>query len=382
MHAETIAIGSELLLGAIIDTNSAAIAQRLQSIGLPLYHSSAIGDDVDRIATAVLHGLARSDLVITTGGLGPTVDDMTREAVAQAVGQPLVFDEALLAQIEQRFARLNQTMADNNRRQAYRPEGAVPIENPVGTAPCFIVEQAGRIVVCLPGVPREMEYLMDHAVLPYLRQRFNLTGCIKSRAVKVAGVGESVVDQRVGDLEALANPTVGLNASAGFITIRITATADSEDAADRLIAPVEAGIRERLGDWVFGTDADSLESVVLAGLRQRGESLATIECGSGGRLAGRLAEADQAGGVFLGGRVLASSAAVELINLARQVAVEAGASWGLACAFGHHRGKAKLGVAIWGAAYQEHWQRGFAGHPGLAPEWSANVALNALRVAL
>lgn len=380
MPTEIIAIGSELLLGEIIDTNSAAIAKRLRSIGLPLRHVSSVGDDLSQIAAAVRQGLERSELVITTGGLGPTVDDMTREAVAQALGQTLVFDEDLLAQIEQRFARSGQPMAANNRRQAYRPAGAIPIENPVGTAPCFIVGWEGRRVICLPGVPREMEYLMDHDVLPRLRQCFGLTGVIKSRAVKVAGVGESLVDARIGDLEQLANPAVGLNANAGFTTIRITATATSDAEADSMIAPVEASVRERLGDWVFGADDDSLESVVVAMLRRRGESVATVESGTGGRLAGKLADADVDGGVFAGGRVLALPAEADLAALARHAATETGASWGLVCAL--RRGDAALGIALWSAAHQENWRRGFAGHPGLAPEWSANLALNALRMAL
>src|SRR5574341_444298 len=209
MHAEIIAIGTELLLGELVDTNSAFIAKKLQTIGVPLHYTSTVGDNPDRIVSVIRHAVARSEVVITTGGLGPTVDDMTREAVAQATGRPLVFDEDLLKQIEDRFSRWGRKMSENNRRQAYRPEGSLPIENPVGTAPSFIVDLGERVTISLPGVPREMEYLMDAAVLPYLRQRFNLTGLIRSRELKVSGLGESVVDEQVGDLEKLSNPAVG-----------------------------------------------------------------------------------------------------------------------------------------------------------------------------
>jgi len=382
MHAEIIAIGSELLLGEIIDTNSAAIAKKLQTVGLPLRHISIVGDDLERIVAAIRLGLARSDLVITTGGLGPTVDDLTRQAMALAVDRPLVFDEALLAQVEERFRRLGRTMTPNNRQQAYRPQGSAVIENPVGTAPCFIVEANGHAAICLPGVPREMDYLMDGAVLPFVRRRFGLAGIIKSRALKISGVGESVVDEHVGDLEKLANPAVGLNAQAGVIVIRITATAASEEEADRLIAPVEASVRERLGGLVFGADGDTLEGVVLAGLDRRGETLAVLEAGTEGRLAGKLAAAGRNRHAFAGGRILASAPATDVADLAQQAANEAGADWGLACAVDGADGQAQISMALWRGGKAGQWRRGFGGHPALAAEWSANMALDALRKAI
>ncbi len=382
MHAEIIAIGSEILLGEIIDTNSATLAKKLQTIGMPLHHTSTVGDDLARMVAAIRLGLARSDLVITTGGLGPTVDDLTREAMAQAIGKPLMFDESLLAQIEERFRRWGRTMTANNRQQAYRPESSTVIENPVGTAPCFIVEENGHVAICLPGVPREMEYLMDEAVLPFLRRRFGLAGIIKSRALKVSGGGESVVDARVGDLEKLANPAVGLNAQAGIVVIRLTATAGNEEEADRLIAPVEASVRERLGAWVFGADDETLEGVVLAELGRRGETLAIVESGTGGRLAGKLAVAGRNLQPFAGGRILASIQSLDMAGLARQAADEARADWGLACAVENLAGKARLGVAVWHGNKGDQWQRDFGGHPALAAEWSANMALDALRKAI
>jgi len=377
MHAEIIAIGSELLLGEIIDTNSASISKKLQTIGMPLHYTSTVGDDLERMVAVIQQGLARSDLLITTGGLGPTVDDMTRGALAQAVGRPLVFDEVFLAQIEERFHRWGRVMSENNRRQAFRPEGSIPIENPVGTAPCFMIEHEGHVAICLPGVPREMEYLMDHTVLPFLRERFKLTGIIKSRALKVSGAGESQVDEKVGDLEKLDNPAVGLNAHSGMIVIRITATAESEAEADRLIAPVEASVRERLGKLVFGADADTLEGVVLAELARRGERLSIVESGTTGRLAGKLAVPGT--DAFLVGRIMALAETTDWIGLARETARQTGADWGLACALLKVDEGLQLNVGIWSEAVVEHWQRGYGGHPNLAPEWSSNLALDALR---
>ena len=382
MHAEIIAIGSEILLGEIIDTNSAAIAKKLQGIGLPLFYTSTVGDNLDRMIAAIQQGLGRSDVVITTGGLGPTVDDLTREAMAQATGRALIFDEVSLSQIEDRFRRWRRAMTDNNRQQAFRPAGSIAIENPVGTAPSFIVEQNGRVAISLPGVPSEMDYLMDHSVLPFLRQRFNLTGIIKSRALKVSGIGESQVDAQVGDLEKLDNPAVGLNAHSGIIVIRITASATNEDAADSLIAPVEASIRERLGELVFGSDQETLEGVVLAELARRGETLAILESGTGGRLAGKLTLCEHGKTAFTVGKTIATAITTDLTELALQTTIEARADWGLSCVVDTNGKETQLGVGLWNANVNDQWRRGFGGHPALAPEWSANLALDALKRAL
>ena len=382
MHAEIITIGSEILLGEILDTNSKTIAKKLHSIGLPLDYTSTVGDDLIRMVAVIKQGMARSEVIITTGGLGPTVDDLTREAMALATGRDLVFDEGMLAQIEERFRRWDRPMTENNRKQAYRPEGSLAIENPVGTAPCFAIEQDGRIAISLPGVPREMEYLMDHSVLPLLRQRFNLTGIIKSRELKVSGAGESQVDMQVGDLEKLSNPTVGLNAHSGVIVIRITATADSEEEADKLIAPVETIARQRLGHLIFGADTDTLEAVVLAELDDRGQTLAVVECGTGGRLAGKLAQSAHGVNAFVGGKLTRIRGLHDPLEMARQAATEAQSNWGLACVLKDETGVIQLGIGLWNFNHQEAWQRGFGGHSALASEWSANLALDAMRKVL
>jgi nicotinamide-nucleotide amidase len=303
MNAEIITIGTELLLGEIVDTNAAHIARQLRTIGLNLYYKTTVGDNQARCADAINRALNRSDVVITTGGLGPTVDDITREAVAQATARPLEFRQELLEQIEARFNRWGSQMSENNRRQALIPQGALPIENPVGTAPCFIVESECGVVISLPGVPREMTYLLEHDVLPYLRRHFDLHSVIKARILRTAALGESRIDTALSDLLTATNPTVGLSAHPGQTDVRITAKAESEEQADRLIAPVEAEVRRRLGTAVYGTGKETVEEVLLHRLAAAGMSLATAESGTGGLLTNRLSTAPGAASIFRGGFV-------------------------------------------------------------------------------
>jgi nicotinamide-nucleotide amidase len=303
MNAEIITIGTELLLGEIVDTNAAHIARQLRTVGLNLYCKTTVGDNQARCAEAINRALDRADVVITTGGLGPTVDDITREAVAQATGRSLEFRQELLEQIEARFNRWGSKMSENNRRQAFVPQDAIPIENPVGTAPCFIVESQRGVVISLPGVPREMTYLLEHDVLPYLRRRFGLHAIIKARVLRTAALGESRIDTALSDLLTGINPTVGLSAHPGQTDVRITAKAESEEQADLLIAPVEAEIRRRLGTAVYGTGKETVEEVLLRRLADAGMWLATAESGTGGLLTNRLSTAPGATSIFRGGFV-------------------------------------------------------------------------------
>ncbi len=289
MNAEIVTTGTELLLGELVDTNAAYIARRLRVIGLDLFYKTTVGDNEERMAMALEQALARSDVVITTGGLGPTVDDVAREAVARATGRQLITDEKLLAQIEARFRRLGRPMTENNRRQARIPEGAIPIENPVGTAPAFVVEDPRGIIISLPGVPREMEYLMENSVIPFLRERLALRYVIKSKTLRTCGIGESSIDDKIADLMQGSNPTVGLAAHPGQTDVRITAKAQSEEEADRLIAQVEAKIRERLGLAIYGVGRARLEEVVVDLLRRRGLTIALLETNTWGLIARRLA---------------------------------------------------------------------------------------------
>ncbi len=377
MHAEIVATGSELLLGEVVDTNSTYIARKLREIGLNLYFKTVVGDNEQRMAEALQVALSRSDVIITTGGLGPTVDDVTRPAVARAVGRELVFSAELLAQIQARFRAYGSPMGENNKRQAYLPQAALPIENPVGTAPAFSVEHQGRLIISLPGVPREMEYLMEHAVLPYLKTKLNLTDVILIRTLHTVGQGESRIDELIGDLETLSNPTVGLSAKAGQVDIRITAKAATREEAEALNAAVEQRVRDRVGRYIFGADEDALETVVARLLTERQLTLSSLESGTGGLLGGRLAGM---GGVFHGGITVAQRAwsdLAEVSEAARQIRLEHDSDLGLAvvvCDAPESRGL-KLMIALATGAEVKTIERGFGGHPALAGQWATTAAL-------
>jgi nicotinamide-nucleotide amidase len=295
LHAEIVVTGTELLLGEIVDTNSTMMARILRDIGLDLHYKSTVGDNRARMAAVLNIALDRSDIVLVSGGLGPTVDDITREAVADATGRRLVFQQELLDQIAARFARFGRPMTDNNRRQAHIPEGAIAVENPVGTAPAFIVEDGRGIIICLPGVPRELEYLMKRRVIPYLKERVGSASVIKAKILRTCVIGESQIDTRIGDLMTRGNPTVGLAAHSGQVDIRITAKAANETEAEGLIAPVEAELRARLGSVIYGQGTETLAEVVARLLAGRGLTLALADGVTQGEVAERLEKTSHAG---------------------------------------------------------------------------------------
>ncbi|HEY7165482.1 MAG TPA: CinA family nicotinamide mononucleotide deamidase-related protein [Candidatus Binatia bacterium] len=288
-NAEIVAIGSELLLGQIVDTNSAWMAQRLTALGVDLYFKSVVGDNPGRMKDVISRALERSDVVITSGGLGPTQDDLTREVVAEVTGRKLVLDDGLLEQVESHFRRRGRTMTPNNRRQAYMPEGAIPVKNPNGTAPCFIVENPRGIVFALPGVPVELKWLFENEVEPYLRRKFNLDQVIHYRVLKIVGVGESAVDDKIGHLIAnSSNPTVGVLALPGQVDVRIAAKAGDKNEAMRLIAPLEAEVRRLLGNAIFAADDETMEHVVGKLLREQNKTVSVFEDLTCGQLADRI----------------------------------------------------------------------------------------------
>lgn len=291
MKAEIVTIGTELLLGEIDDTNATYLARKLSEIGVDLYYRTTVGDNEGRIAEVISHALDRVDIVITTGGLGPTVDDKTREAVAAAAGLPLEFNQALYGQIEERFRQFNVEMSDNNRQQAFIPQGAMPIRNPVGTAPIFALETPRGVVIVLPGVPREMKHLMENEIIPYLQANTEAPAVIRSLVLRTAGIGESQVDDRIGDLMRNANPTVGLAAHAGQTDVRVTAKASSPAEADAMIAVMVEELRKRLGSWIYGTGSLPIEAAVARLLAEQGATVAAAEVGTGGLLGKRLTEA-------------------------------------------------------------------------------------------
>ncbi len=293
MNAELITTGTELLLGEIVDTNAPFIARKLRSIGVNLFYKITVGDNRERLAEAIRQAMARSDVIIITGGLGPTVDDITREAVADATGRPLQLREEIVDHLKIFFARRGRPFTNNNLRQAYLPQGAIMLPNPIGTAPGFIVEVDNRSVIAMPGVPREMEQMMTNQVMPYLKSKMEEQAIILARIIHTAGIGESVIDERIGELMRLSNPTVGLAAHLGQVDVRITARARTEKEAQALIAPIEAEIREKLAPWVYGADEETLGGVIARWLRAHHATLALLETNTSGAILDKFPEADR-----------------------------------------------------------------------------------------
>jgi competence/damage-inducible protein CinA-like protein len=375
--AEIITIGTELLLGETVDTNTRYIARALRDKGVDIYRASTVGDNTRRIADIIREGMERADIIITTGGLGPTVDDPTREAVARGVGVPMEFQPVLWEQIKERFQRYGHTPTENNKKQAYIPKGAIPVENQVGTAPAFIVEAGNCAIISLPGVPREMEHLLQYKILPYLQTRYGFLGVIKARVLHTSGVGESQIDDRIGDLEQLTNPTVGLAAHAGQVDIRITAKADTILKADDLIQKLETELRERLGRWIYGTDEDTLEGVALQNITRHGWMLSVVEAGLNGLFIRRLAEV---GEPFVGGDVLTTSPAInEIPNLVRTSCSSKNAQIGVGIVLMAGETLQTLHIAFVSPEEERQITRTYGGPPQLAPVWGVNICLDMLR---
>jgi competence/damage-inducible protein CinA-like protein len=376
-NAEILTIGTELLLGETVDTNSRYIARALRDMGVDVYWTSTVGDNQERIAEAIQQGIKRSDIIITTGGMGPTIDDPTRNAVALAVGVETEFQPELWEQIKARFRRFGHEPTENNMRQAYIPKGSIPIENPVGTAPCFIVKTEHNAIISLPGVPREMETLMQKEILPYLRRRFDLRGLIKTRVLHTAGVGESQIDNLIGDLEELSNPTVGLAAHAGAVDIRITAKAESETEADALIKKLEFDLRERLGDWIFGVDQDTLERAAVDNLSKKGWRLVVVEAGLSGGLTHRLVDV---GGSFLGGEVLTTLPGKDdMYASCQNYRMNHHAEVCLGVVLHPGKERQELLLTIITPVKETFLSRSYGGPPQMAPGWAINLCLNLIR---
>jgi len=292
LSAEIVTTGTEILLGEIVDTNAAWIAQQLRDVGVNLYYKTTVGDNLERVKQVIRLCTSRSDLIIVSGGLGPTKDDITRHAIAEATDRPLEMNLTALETLKARFARFGAEMTENNLQQAMIPTGATMIDNPVGTAPGFIVETESSTVIALPGVPREMKHLMQETVIPYIRQRLNNEGIIRRRVLRTVGIGESMIDERLGDFMTWSNPTVGLAAHTAQCDVRITARAASAVDADVMLDELEKAIRQRIGQFIYsGTSEEAFESVVTHLLQQAGAQVAILESNTGGDVATRLTNA-------------------------------------------------------------------------------------------
>jgi nicotinamide-nucleotide amidase len=316
MKAEIVAIGSELLLGQIVDTNSSYIAKRLAENGIELVQTTTVGDDLQRMKEVIKEATTRSQIVITTGGIGPTEDDLTREAIAEVFQRPLTFQPHLMEQIEDLFKKRGFRMAENNRKQAYIPEGAIPIENPKGTAPGFIVEYPNGSIISIPGVPPEMEFLMENTAIPYLRKRFDIKHqVIQYKVLRACGLGESAIGLQIKDLmKGSRNPSVGTLASIGDIRIRITANADNPVEASNLIEKMEQEIRNRLGILIYGVDNETLQGNIARELERLNLTLSVVETSTGGIISQKLTSTNS--NSFIQGVVLSSETSqMQFLNL-------------------------------------------------------------------
>lgn len=299
---ELIAVGTELLLGNIANTDAQMLSQELSALGLNVFYHTVVGDNPERLRQVVETAKGRADILITTGGLGPTCDDLTKTVLAEAFGKKLVLHEPSLQRIKDYYDRLGRVMPENNVQQAYLPEGCTVFDNDWGTAPACAFEADGKHVILLPGPPRECSALFRHRARPYLMALSE--GAILSHTLKIFGLGESNVELMLRDrMNAMTNPTLAPYAKEGEVELRVTAKAPTEAEAEAMLVPEVAAIRELLGDRVYGVDVKNLESVVLDLLKEKGKTLGTAESCTGGLIAKRLTDIPGASAVFHGGIV-------------------------------------------------------------------------------
>ncbi|HBM80893.1 MAG TPA: competence/damage-inducible protein A, partial [Clostridiaceae bacterium] len=306
MRAEILSVGTELLLGDIVNTNAQYIARRLADNGVFVYYQTVVGDNPKRLSDALDIAFKRADIVIATGGLGPTKDDITKEIGAKFFNRKLVLHEESLKKIEKHFKNMNRKMTDNNRKQAYLPEGCVIFPNANGTAPGCAIEGNNKIFIMLPGPPKEMAPMFEDEVMPYLSKYQD--GVLVSKVLRVLGVGESNMEDSIKDLmDSQTNPTIAPYAKDGEAILRITAKARDKNEALGLIAPVEKQIRERLKDNIYGTGDAPIWDVVAKMLIDRKLTIAVAESCTGGMLASRLINYPGISDVFMEGAVTYSN---------------------------------------------------------------------------
>ena len=354
--AEIIAVGTELLLGNTANTDARDVSQALSELGINVFFHTVVGDNPERLKQAVAIAKNRADIIITTGGLGPTYDDLTKQTLAESFGKKLIFSEAEAQKIRDIFKSRNNigSMTDNNLRQAELPEGCVIFDNAIGTAPGCAFEAEGKHILMLPGPPRECRLMLKTQAVPYLA---NLSESeIHSHNIHIFGLGESAVEAKLFELmEKLRNPSLAPYAKDGEVMLRLTAKAASKEEAERLMAPVLEQVRETLGDIIYGVDTDSLENTVVKQLAERGLTLAAAESCTGGLMSKRLTDIPGASQVFLGGIVAYSTQSkTTLLGVDPELIKEKGAcsrEVALAMADGaRNKFGADIGVGITGIA--------------------------------
>ena len=302
MKGEIIAVGTELLLGNIVNTNAQYLSQKLADLGIDVYYHVVVGDNLKRLTETIKTSLERSDIVITSGGLGPTADDITKEGAAQAMGLKLLPDEESIERIKKIFITTGRIMTENNIKQGYIPEGTVVLENNNGTAPGVLIEKEGKIVIMLPGPPKELYPMFESKVLPYLKSKTDST--IRSKVLRVIGVGESAVEHMLKDIfDSQANPTIAPYAKDGEVHLRITAKTGIPEEADSLIAEMEQKVRAILDDNIYGCNEETLEEAVLKLLQKKNLTISLAESCTGGLVASRLTDIPGASASLISGVV-------------------------------------------------------------------------------
>jgi nicotinamide-nucleotide amidase len=312
MRAEIVAVGTELLLGEILDTNSQYLAQQLTPLGIDLFYVTHVGDNLGRATETVRRGLERSDLLVMTGGLGPTDDDLTREAVAAALGEQMQVVPELEQHLREWFGRRNRPMPERNIKQATLVPSAEAVPNPIGTAPGWWVEKNGKYIACMPGVPHEMRKMWEEQIAPRLAQEAG-SGILVTRTLKTLGMGEGGVAELLDPIIGSTNPTVATYAKADGVHVRMAAKAESREAAVRMLDRFEVEVCEYVGQYVYGVDNQELPAVIGEHLRKQGLTLATMESCSGGLLGSSITDAPGSSAYYRGG-VVAYSADVKIAN--------------------------------------------------------------------
>ncbi|MGB9802871.1 competence/damage-inducible protein A [Desulfofundulus sp.] len=409
MQAEFIFTGTELLLGEVLNTHAQYLGQQMAARGIEVVLHTTVGDDWDRLARALEDALGRADLIIVTGGLGPTTDDLTKDTVARVLGLPMVIDEPTLQRLQEFMASRGATVSGSMARQACFPAGARVLPNPAGTAPGALLEHRGRVIILLPGPPRELKAMFETSVAPYLDSLGNRGTVTRTRLLKVTGISESGVQELIGDLGGQGNPGIAYVAKPGEVHVRISARAADGAAADQMVNGLLEKVRERLADYVFGMDEDVLEEVVGRLLAEKGLTCALAESCTGGLTAARLTSIPGSSAYFLGGVVAYDNRVKEKVlgvpagvlqthgAVSRQVALAM--AEGVRSLTGAHLGLSITGIAgpgggtpakpvgltyialaaPDGTSYREFR---FPGHRQAVRQGAANAALNMIRLYL
>lgn len=298
MKAEILCVGTELLLGDIVNTNAVYLAKELAKLGINVYHQAVVGDNPERLKASLKEALSRCDLVITTGGLGPTCDDLTKETAAEVLKLPMEENAEELQHIKEYFKKINRTMTENNRKQALIPKGAVILKNGFGTAPGILAENSGKFLALLPGPPREMRPMFDNELAPILKKYTGKT--LVSRTIHIFNVGESSVESKLKDLmNSLENPTLAPYAKDGEVLLRVTAAAESTEKGYEMIEPVIEKVRETIGnEYIYGIDVGNLQTALVKALHEKNLKIATAESITGGLVSKRITEVSGSSEVF------------------------------------------------------------------------------------